>query len=253
MYSLKFNVFTSLIVRLVNGSTKYEGRVEVYYNGQWGTVCDDGWDLNDAQVVCRQLGFGPAIAARNDKYYGQGSGQIWLDYLNCTGTELTIEYCSHSGWGIHDCYHEEGAGVVCATSNGNFVIMCACTYHGLFVPLVVRLVNGSTQYEGRVEVYYNGQWGTVCDDGWDLNDAQVVCRQLGFGPPIEARDNAYYGQGSGQIWLSNLTCITTELNIEDCLHGGWEIDDCSHTEDAGLKCTATMGTFESLDAIAVMT
>ena len=120
------------------------------------------------------------------------------------------------------------------------------TYHGLYVHLVVRLVNGSTQYEGRVEVYHNGEWGTVCDDGWDLNDAQVVCRQLGFGPAIEARDNAYYGQGSGQIWLSNLTCITTELNIEDCLHDGWEIDQCSHTEDAGLKCAATMGNFESL-------
>ena len=106
----------------------------------------------------------------------------------------------------------------------------------VFILLVVRLVNGSTEYEGRVEVYYNGEWGTVCDDGWDLNDAQVVCRQLGFGPAIAARDQAFYGQGSGQIWIDNLNCVGTELNIVNCLHGGWGIEECNHTEDAAVKC-----------------
>ena len=116
------------VVRLVNGSTKYEGTVEVYYNGEWGTVCDDDWELNDAQVVCRQLGFGPAIAAIKLAHYGESSGEIRLDNINCTGTELTIENCSHNGWGIHNCDHEESAGVVCAASNGNSVVvtvMCA--------------------------------------------------------------------------------------------------------------------------------
>ena len=109
-------------VRLVDGSTKYEGRVEVYHNGEWGTVCDDEWDLNDAQVVCRQLGFGLAIAARNSAFYGQGSGQIWLDEVHCVGTELTIEDCLQYGWGYHDCSHFEDAGVQCSTdtSSGKF-------------------------------------------------------------------------------------------------------------------------------------
>ena len=117
--------FIPFLVRLVNGPTKYEGGVEVYYNGNWGTVCNDGWDLNDAQVVCRQLGFGPALTTRNKDF----SSKICLHDLNCTGSESTIEGCSHSGWRIQDCDHEESAGLVCAASNGNIRSCCVCMYN----------------------------------------------------------------------------------------------------------------------------
>ena len=123
------------VVRLVNGSTEYEGRVEVHYNGEWGTVCDDGWDLNDAQVVCIQLGFGTAIAARDKAFYGEGTGETWLDELNCTGIELTINNCSHNGWGNEDCNHREDSGVEC--SNGNY----ACT---VCICKLVNFVNSSS-------------------------------------------------------------------------------------------------------------
>ena len=87
--------------------------MEVYHNGVWGTVCDDGWDLNDTQVVCTELGLGKAVAAIPNAFYGQGSGQIWLDDVNCVGTEWTIGNCSHSGWGNHNCFHFEVASVNC--------------------------------------------------------------------------------------------------------------------------------------------
>ena len=114
------NVLTGR-VRLVDGSNSYEGRVEVYHNGEWGKVCDDGWDLNDAQVVCRQLGYASAINARSNAYYGQGSGQIWLDDVDCVGNELRIEDRSHNGWGIENCNYYEIAGIQCSTLDGKYL------------------------------------------------------------------------------------------------------------------------------------
>ena len=98
--------------------------MEVYHNGVWGTVCDDGWDLNDAQVVCREMDLGYPVTAPHSAFYGQGSGQIWLDNVNCFGTEGTIGNCSHNGWGIENCDHHKDASVKC-NFLGNVLIMHA--------------------------------------------------------------------------------------------------------------------------------
>ena len=89
------------------------GRVEVFYNGTWGTICDDLWDSKDADVVCRQLGYDGALSAPREAAFGQGTGQIWLDDVRCVGNEKSISQCSHQGWGIENCRHSEDAGVVC--------------------------------------------------------------------------------------------------------------------------------------------
>ena len=107
-------------VRLVDGPTEYEGRVEVYHNGEWGTVCDNGWDLNDAQVVCNELGGGRAIAAKHGSFYEKSSGNIWLDDVRCIGTELTIRSCSHNRWGSYNCGHSQEAGVQCTSGTFRF-------------------------------------------------------------------------------------------------------------------------------------
>ncbi|ROI79010.1 Galectin-3-binding protein A, partial [Anabarilius grahami] len=98
--------------RLVGGLPS-SGRVEIYHDGQWGTVCDDGWDLAEALVVCRQMGFSGAISAQSGGHYGEGSGPIWLDEVKCKGSESSLSDCSFEGWAGTDCTHKEDAGVVC--------------------------------------------------------------------------------------------------------------------------------------------
>ncbi|XP_069056756.1 uncharacterized protein [Pleurodeles waltl] len=107
-------VSDSASIRLVNSLKSCSGRVEIFYSGQWGTICDDSWDLNDATVVCRQMGCGFAVAAKDSASFGEGSGSIWLDEVSCSGTELALEACQHPTWEEHDCKHREDAGVECS-------------------------------------------------------------------------------------------------------------------------------------------
>ncbi|XP_027045378.1 deleted in malignant brain tumors 1 protein-like, partial [Pocillopora damicornis] len=171
----------------------------------------------DAEVVCRQLGYDGALSAPRTALFGQGTGQIWLDDVQCVGKEISISDCHHRGWGVHNCGHYEDAGVVCKSK--------------------VRLVSPSmSPSSGRVEVLYNGTWGTICDDSWDLQDAEVVCRQLRYEGALSAPGEAAFGQGTGQIWLDDVKCVGNETLIAQCNHSGWGVHNCGHNDDAGVVC-----------------
>uniref|UniRef100_A0A672HD74 SRCR domain-containing protein n=1 Tax=Salarias fasciatus TaxID=181472 RepID=A0A672HD74_SALFA len=206
-------------VRLVNSGNRCSGRVEIFHAGQWGTVCDDHWDLDNANVVCRQLDCGTAQLALSSAAFGPGRGPIWLDEVYCYGNEPSISDCRHSEFGVHDCVHHEDASVVCAPGSH------------------MRLANGgNSSCSGRVEIFHFGQWGTVCDDLWDLLDAEVVCRQLGCGRVLSAPTQARFGQGSGPIWYDDVTCTGSETKLSECQHQGIGSHDCGHSEDAGVVC-----------------
>lgn len=102
-------------MRLTKGSSASQGRVEVLYQGVWGTVCDRRWDLDDAKVVCRQLGYGPALAAPEKAAFGEGKGHIWLSWVDCQGSENSISECTHAGWGdARGCDHGDDASAICS-------------------------------------------------------------------------------------------------------------------------------------------
>ena len=96
-----------------------------------------------------------------------------------------------------------------------------------------------------MEVNYNGEWGTVCDDGWGDTDAGVVCRQLGFGSSGTAIGSAGFGQGSGPIWLGSVMCSDDELMLTSCPHAGINVTgSCSHSNDGGVKCLGEQGLYK---------
>ncbi|XP_078510972.1 scavenger receptor cysteine-rich domain-containing group B protein-like isoform X2 [Lissotriton helveticus] len=283
---------------LVNGPGRCAGRVEVFHQSTWGTVCDDHWGLTNAQVVCRELGCGAALSAPGSAFFGEGTGPIWLDDVNCKGNEASLMHCTASSLGKHNCRHAEDVGVVCSEelsvskpveeSTTQTLLKLLPTspqphttdkpseptqtqstestkernqwYDGLPPPispdllpqppsprlepteepyadtLGVRLAGGTGSCSGRVEVYNDQQWGTVCKDGWNVLDAQVVCRELGCGSVVAF--SIFFGAGSGPIWTDAFSCYGHEASLRQCNTERWGRHDCDHREDVGIICNA---------------
>ncbi|PIK47661.1 putative deleted in malignant brain tumors 1 protein-like isoform X5 [Apostichopus japonicus] len=211
-------------VRLAGGN-QTAGRVEIFLKGEWGTVCDDAWGIDEANVVCSQLGFVRALESRGGASFGEGTGKIHLDDVGCSGEETELLSCYYNS--IDNCNHFEDAGVICQLTS-----IEPTPDEG-----AVRL-NGGNETAGRVKIYRNGEWGTVCDDYWDISDAAVVCRQLGFPGVISAPGGASFGEGSGEIHMDDVKCTGDESNLLSCVH--IEIDNCGHSEDAGVVCSTVL-------------
>ncbi|XP_049320334.1 scavenger receptor cysteine-rich type 1 protein M130 isoform X13 [Astyanax mexicanus] len=202
--------------RLVLGSRCSE-RVEVLHGESWVTVCDADFDQQGAEVVCRELGCGSPVEVLGAAAFGRGEGQVWSEELQCRGNESQIHFCPKSSSLKHNCSHDDDVGLVCSES--------------------VRLVDGGSRCAGRVEVLHKGQWGTVCDDNWDMIDAAVVCRELGCGEAVDALSGAYFGSGSGPIWMDNVECRESESILKNCKSAGWGKHNCNHPKDAGVICS----------------
>ncbi|MBN3320798.1 C163A protein, partial [Atractosteus spatula] len=205
--------------RLINGSDSCSGRVELQYDGEWGTVCDQYWDMRDASVLCRQLGCGLAVAVPGQAWFGHREGSVWKDHFLCDGSEAHLSLCATSTLGGALCSHRNDAGLVCSGYTA------------------FRLANGSDPCSGRVELEYNGKWGTVCDQYWDLRDASVLCRQLGCGVAVAAPGQAWFGEREGSVWKDHFLCDGSEAHLSLCATSALGGVLCSHRDDAGLVCS----------------
>uniref|UniRef100_A0A7N4PPY6 Lysyl oxidase homolog n=1 Tax=Sarcophilus harrisii TaxID=9305 RepID=A0A7N4PPY6_SARHA len=206
----------------------YEGRVEIQRAGEWGTICDDDFTLQAAHVLCRELGFTEATGWAHSAKYGPGTGRIWLDNLNCRGTERSVSECSSRGWGNSDCTHDEDAGVVCKDqrlpgfSDSNIIEVEEQHLQVEEVRLKSAVGGGRRPLpvtEGLVEVRLPGGWAQVCDQGWSAHNSRVICGMLGF--PSERRVNAAFYRLLAQrqrhsFGLHGVACMGTEAHLSLC-------------------------------------
>ncbi|NWT39723.1 C163A protein, partial [Chroicocephalus maculipennis] len=217
-------------LRLVGGGGRCAGRVEVKHNGEWGSVCvyDFDWEASWATVVCRQLGCGRVTRASAYAPFGEATGRIWLQPF-CRGNEKKLQDCPHFGWGQHFCDHKRDVGVTCADA------------------VELRLAAGGGPCAGRVEVKLQGRWGSVGDDQWDMEDAEVVCQHLGCGSAAGAHSaSGSFGNGEGPVSLAVVDCHGDEATFWDCQIRGWGPYAALHDFDTAVTCQgrsrATVGT-----------
>lgn len=204
-------------VRLQDVNSQYMGRVEVYHNSEWRRVCEYNWDINDAHVVCRQLGYGFARNAYTS-WGPRGTGSYWLTSVSCSGQEPNITECSHSGWSA-----SSGSCRVDGTDDAG--VLCAAEGDG-----ELRLVDGVNEYEGRVEMKYGEIWRRVCEYGWGDTDANVVCKQLGYAGALQSF-HSWSPRGNINYWLRDVNCAGNE----EFLH------NCSWTGPGGITYTSSSG------------
>lgn len=221
-------------IRLVGGGNSHSGRLEIFLNNVWGTVCYDTVSPGAAQAACRQLGYSDyeSVDTVTKMRIQPGSGSILLNSVYCSynSEDQHILRCSYSQ-GINSCQHSQDMAIVCSTSR---------------IPpydTAVKLVNSETGYpsSGTVEVYLNKQWGTICDDDdeVDINEARTICRQLGYTSAISY--SSIQSPNSTRVWLESVSCVISQPCLDLCFPYPASSSTppvCSHV--ATVTCTFDM-------------
>ncbi|XP_068580872.1 scavenger receptor cysteine-rich type 1 protein M130-like [Cebidichthys violaceus] len=190
-------------VRLVNGTSLCSGRLEVKSNQSnqsnqwWSSVCEDDFDQQDAEVVCRELGCG-APSVLQGALYGEVEAPMWTKEFQCGGHESALLDCRSSGSDRNTCSPGKAVGLTCSEP--------------------VRLVGGASRCAGTLEVKHQGDWRPVEDSFWSLKTAAVVCRDLDCGSAISIRQRKESSERS--VWRINFICVHSGSTLRGCLTSG---------------------------------
>jgi len=210
-------------VCIQGGKESNEGNVIV--DGK--PVCDDNWGLEDAAVVCRQLGFPGVEGATIESEFGTVSSDYSMDNVRCVGDELSLRDCYHRK--VDACYGNEGAGVVCARQTVGLLPSC-------FGEEAICLAGGNSPGSGNV--YIGGH--PVCQNGWDFPDANVICRNLGYIGATDFTIESFFGLSDTYFKVSNVECRGDENNISECPKS-YDVGGCTSGTVAGVYCTPMVG------------
>ncbi|PIK38172.1 putative deleted in malignant brain tumors 1 protein, partial [Apostichopus japonicus] len=182
----------------------HHGRVMVRYNGLEGSVCfTEEWNIHNANVVCRQLGYRPyAVSVKRIPFLDAGNDLIHFDSVLCEGYEKQLIDC---GISFSSCHTQSYAGVVCLEADE--------TANEWSVRLINQKVSDSEPSSGRIEIYNNGQWGAVCINGWTRQSGHVVCRQLGYAGAVNISKDMTNNE---KAIYHRFECTGDEKSIKDC-------------------------------------
>ncbi|XP_078786251.1 scavenger receptor cysteine-rich domain-containing group B protein-like [Oryzias latipes] len=247
--------FLGLVGWLENSSSRCSGGLEVKSNNWWSSVCEDDFDLLDAEVVCRELGCG-APSVLQGALYGEAEAPILSREFLCEGHESVLLDCGSSWRKTKACPPDKAVGLTCSDPDtmrlmgssrcsGEFQVKIGREWRAVDAWMFlrtetsadsVRLENGSSRCSGRLEVKSNNSWSSVCEDDFDLLDAEVVCRELGCGAP-SVLQGALYGEAEAPILSREFLCEGHESVLLDCGSSWRKTKACPPDKAVGLTCS----------------
>jgi hypothetical protein len=216
-------------VRLVDGATDVEGRVEICFSRRWGTISGDGWTQTESTVICNDIGYETSDGNDYSVRPATNSMPVFIKDVRCTGRQLSLLECGFRRNLTHSV-HLEDVGVKCKKAE--------CDDGDL------RLVGGDSENDGLLQVCFSGRWGTVNVDGWTQVDTQVTCRQLGFNNAGQYSANAARKAISTPIYMDNVGCHGTEAKLTDCAYHRDTSED-RHSGDVWIDCSSSANSIES--------